>query len=113
MDLNINDRLFLYNDLTVDQLLYILSKKDSVLDIIKVYQDSNIDTVKKEKIFVLVGEICDKGYAKEYRNKDGVEILVKITNKGRWYRITHNHTYQFLAAIAGIIALLLAIWQAK
>lgn len=107
-ELNINDRLFMYSDITVDQLLYILSKKNAVLDIIQVYQDPNIDSIKKEKIMVLIGELCDKGYAKEL--PDNKSIVISLN--GRWRRIYTNPTYQFwgiIIAIVGTIAAIIAI----
>ena len=104
-DLNINDRLFMYNDITVDNMLYILSKKNAVLDIIQVYQDPNIDNIKKEKIMVLIGELCDKGYAKELPDNKSVVI----TRNGRWRRIYTNPTYQFWGIVIAIIGTIAAI----
>lgn len=31
--------------------------------------------------------------------------------KGHWYRIVHNHTYQFIAATVGIISFIILIWE--
>jgi|GEM_PF-5572993 len=101
------DRLFYTNDINEDTLLYILSRKRSILDLEEIWNDQNIDNIKQEKILTTISALCDKGYAKERLDKKSVSI----TLKGHWHRTTHDSTFQFLAAIAGIIAVIITIWQ--
>ena len=99
---SINDRLFVYNDITSDKLLAFISKESDPINIIKILQDPNIDNRKKEKIMVLIAELYDKKYIKEQSS----QRLIKITFKGRWRLLYINPTltfWGFVLAVAGII----------
>lgn len=90
-ELNTKDRLFLYDDISIDTLLYLLSKKNVILDLQEIGEHQDIDNIKKEKILVTIGVLCDKGYAKERADNKSVEI----TLKGKWRLIYNNPTYIF------------------
>lgn len=102
MKLNTKEQLFLYDKIDQDRLLYILSKRKSTLDLIEIYNDPHISSIKKEKIVVTIGELVDLKYAVE--NKD--ERSVRITLRGRWRRIYTNPIWVFIGALSAIAAIL-------
>jgi hypothetical protein len=102
-DVNTEDRLFLYNDINESNLLYILSKKGAIIDITKVYAHPDIDSKRKEKILTGIGELIDKGYAKEISN-----TTVNITLRGKWRRVYTHPLGVFIGVVFAGIAIFAA-----
>ena len=108
-ELNIQDRLFILSEINQDALLYILSKKGTILHLQEIGENPDINLKKKQKIFETIAELCEKGYAKERSDNKSVSITIR----GHWYRIIHNQTYQFIAATVTIISFVIFIWPSN
>ena len=103
MKLTTRERLFLYDNIDEDELLYVASRKGAVLNLFEIYNDPELSSKQKESILVTIAKLCGKGYTIERKDNQSV----RITLKGRWRRVYTNPTYPFwtlILAIAAIIA---------